>query len=272
MTLVNYALDMRGFAAIIGTDLLSLPAALVLKGIFKAPLLFDAHEYWPESSPKLLEFEKQFWQDMEKRLVAYTEYRQTVSYGLARLMSEQYGMHFECVPNCAPANQILPFTSRPARPKGECHFLYQGGFSVHRGIDLLIKAWPKTDSRAILLLRGPDNEYKDAMQVLARQTGLLGSRILFPKAVTESELINTAAEADVGLFPMPRSVKLTKIAARTKRRNIWRRDCQFWRIAPRLSKASSSKPVAGRSSILITRKRLPPRLQVWSTTRHCAKR
>ena len=201
MTLVSYALDMRGFAAIIATDLLSLPAALVLKGTFKAPLLFDAHEYWPESSTTQLEFEKQFWQDMEKRLVAYTEYRQTVSSGLARLMSEQYGTHFECVPNCAPANQIRPFTSRPARPKGECHFLFQGGFAVHRGIDLLIKAWPKTDSRAILLLRGPDNKYKAAMQVLAEQTGLLGSRIFFPKAVTESELIDAAAEADVGLIP-----------------------------------------------------------------------
>jgi glycosyltransferase involved in cell wall biosynthesis len=201
MTFVNYVLDTRGFAAIIATDLLSMPAALVLKGIFKAPLLFDAHEYWPESSTTQLEFERQFWQGLEKRLVPYTEYRQTVSPGLARLMSCEYGMPFECVPNCEPANRSLPFTPRRERAKGECYFLFQGGFSVHRGIDLLIKAWPKTDSRAVLLLRGLDSKYKNEMQVLAKQSGLLGSRIFFPKAVTEGDLIEAAAEADVGICP-----------------------------------------------------------------------
>src|SRR5208282_5296663 len=117
-----------------------MPAALVLKGIFKIPLLYDAHEYWPEASPDQLEFVKQFWQGLERRMVVHAAYRQTVSTGLAKLMSDEYGVPFECVPNCAPANQMLPFAARPTRPRGECHFLFQGTFSPHRGIDLLIKA------------------------------------------------------------------------------------------------------------------------------------
>jgi hypothetical protein len=127
--------------------------------------------------------------------------RQTVSPSLAAFMSAQYGVPFTSVPNCEPADRLLPLKERRARRDGQCVFLFQGNFAPGRGIDLLIQAWAETDPRAILQLRGPDNPFKAQMVQLAKDTGLLGTRILFPTAVDESRLIAAAAEADVGVIP-----------------------------------------------------------------------
>jgi glycosyltransferase involved in cell wall biosynthesis len=137
---------------------------------------------------------------MEKRLVMHADYRQTVSTGLADIMAAEYGVPFACLPNCEPAKHAKIFAPRPSDP-AHVKFLFQGGFSAHRGIALLIEAWKDTDERAILILRGPERWYKTKMVELATRTGLLGTRIFFPPPVAESELIDAACEADVGLIP-----------------------------------------------------------------------
>lgn len=204
-TLLSNASAMRGIHALIATDLDTMPAALVLKGYFGIPVFYDAHEYWPEADPSSFEYERQFWIALERRMTAHADHRQTVSPGLADLMSRQYGVPFETVPNCEPVDRLLPQRLREPRADGSCHFLFQGNFAVGRGIDLLIKAWPGTSSRAILQLRGPDNPYKQEMIALAAQTGLLDHRIFFPAAVREGEMIAASAEADVGVVPYART-------------------------------------------------------------------
>jgi glycosyltransferase involved in cell wall biosynthesis len=200
-SLVARATGMRGLHAIIATDLDTLAPALVLKGLFGVPVLYDAHEYWAEADVDSFEYEKQFWMDVERRLVVHADLRQTVSPGLAALMSAQYGVPFDMVPNCEPADRLAPARDAGPRTDGPCQFLFQGNFAAGRGIDLLIEAWAATDARAILQLRGPDNPFKTRMIELARATGLLDQRIFFPEAVRETELVAAAARADVGLIP-----------------------------------------------------------------------
>ena len=55
--------------------------------------------------------------------------------------------------------------------------------------------------RAKLLLRGPDNPYKNQMIELARSKGLLDRSVFFPKAVSEADLVKAARDADVGIIP-----------------------------------------------------------------------
>ena len=210
-SLLSSCLEMRGVHAVIATDLDTLLAALVLKAVFKIPIFYDAHEYWAESEVDSLTFERAYWISLEKRLIGYTDYRQTVSPGLAKLLGEQYSCSFSYLPNCEP----LSSTSKEAEPMnafsktpGKCYFLFQGGFAVGRGLDLLIDAWKKTDKKAILLLRGRETDYKIKMVDRARKTGLLGVRIFFPEPVDEADLIRAASDADVGLAPYPPSNNL----------------------------------------------------------------
>lgn len=205
-TLLNSCLEMRGIHAIIATDLDTLLPALVLKGIFKIPAFYDAHEYWAESDVNSFEFERAYWVALERRLVAHTDYRQIVSPGLAKLLSEQYHYSFDCLPNCEPVTPSLVSTVESPKfqnAKGKCSFLFQGGFSKGRGFEPLIEAWSRTNENALLLLRGKDNPYKSELIKLANETGLLGTRIFFPDAVDEIDMIRAASEFDVGIAPYP---------------------------------------------------------------------
>lgn len=205
--LLAEAVMMRGLHAIIASDLPTLLPALILKGLFDIPVFYDAHEYWPEQDAASFEFEKQFWQDLEKKLLVQTDYCQTVSSTLAALMTEQYQKHFESVPNCIPltdipATDISPQANHDQLQKTTVRrFIFQGGFAKGRGIELLIQVWPKVCDKALLMLRGPDGLFKQQMIVLARQTGLLDKRIFFLPAVSEAELIGALQDHDVGVIP-----------------------------------------------------------------------
>lgn len=204
-TLIRHVSAMRGTDALIATDLPTLPAALVLKEQFNIPVFYDAHEYWPEADVESADWEVQFWLGMEQRLVQRVDYAQTVSTGLADLMSTLYGQRFGVLPNCEPLHiedEEPDAAYRRDNDRGDrCVFLFLGNFAPRRGIDLLIKAWAKTHRSAILHLRGPGRDYKTKMIALARSVGLYGNRIFFPEAVAESDLVKAAREADVGLIP-----------------------------------------------------------------------
>ncbi len=199
--LLTEALQMRGLHAVVASDLPTLIAALILKGLFDIPVLYDAHEYWPEQDVASFEFEKQFWRDMEKQLLAQVDYCQTVSSTLAALMTSLYQKPFESVPNCIPLADIPSKPPNHTQNTEVCRFVFQGGFAKGRGIEYLIRVWPKVRSDAHLFLRGPDSSFKQQMIVLAQQTELLNQRIFFLPAVAEDELVNALNEADVGLIP-----------------------------------------------------------------------
>ena len=203
-TLIRYAGNLVGVEGIIATDLDTLLAGVFLKERFKVPLIYDAHEFWPEADVDQAAFEHDFWVSLEKRLVSQVDYAQTVTPGLAAHMTRLYGVPVFCTPNAEPiASHLSSREGQETTHKigSECRFLFQGGFAPARGIDILIKAWPHTDSAAVLVLRGPDNEYRHDMIRLAKSLGIHGKRVLFAPAVDESELVAAAAEFDVGLIP-----------------------------------------------------------------------
>jgi glycosyltransferase involved in cell wall biosynthesis len=202
-TLTRFANNLTGVDAIIATDLDTLLAGVLLKERFGVPLIYDAHEFWPAADVDQADFEESFWTSLERRLVGYCDYAQTVTPGLAAHMSRLYGIRFFSTPNAEPLSsrpQGLPGESRLENDSA-CRFLFQGGFAPARGIDILIKTWPRTHPDAILVLRGPDNEYRQDMIRLAKSTGLLGNRVVFAPSVSELELVVAAVGFDVGLIP-----------------------------------------------------------------------
>lgn len=200
-TLISQIDQISGYSAIIATDLDALPAALIIKGMKNIPIVYDAHEYWPEADVSSFEFERLFWEGMERRLVQYVEHCQTVSPGLAKIMSNKYKREFHVLPNCEPITSEITSSNSRHSDDGACQFIFQGNFAPKRGIDLLIDAWRDTEPAAILVLRGPNSDYKDFLMDQARKTGLLGTRIKFLPPVKEDELISAAQQGDVGLIP-----------------------------------------------------------------------
>lgn len=204
-TLLDRMTRMVNVDVVIATDLDTVIPALLFKSMTGAKVLFDSHEYWSEADVRSLEFEKVYWRELEARLMKHVDYAQTVSPGLAEILASETEVRFDWVPNCEPIRSLrgLPAERTADGANRTCAFLFQGNFAPCRGIEYLIEVWSSVDANAQLQLRGPDNEFKREMMDLAANTGLLGTRILFPEAVKETALVEAAAAADVGIIPYP---------------------------------------------------------------------
>jgi glycosyltransferase involved in cell wall biosynthesis len=193
------------FDIIVAVDLESLPAALALAHENNAVVVYDAHEYWPYSYLDFRHWENEFWAGLERSLAPEAAIRITVSPQLAAHLAKAYGCDFGSVPNCCPLSAAAGFDIAQRlsqrQDKQGFDFLYQGVFAPGRGLDHLIRAWPRIKAPARLLLRGPANPYKSEMESLAASLGIKGNRVLFPAAVGEDELVRAASEADVGIIP-----------------------------------------------------------------------
>jgi glycosyltransferase involved in cell wall biosynthesis len=170
-------------------------------------VVYEALEYWPEADPSQPDFAKEFWRQLESRIVPYADHCGTVTPQLAALMQEDFGVDFFAVPNCIPCSGKAS-SSRDetiegaATESGSVRFLFQGNFAPHRGIELLLKAWGKVEPSAILLLRGPDNPFKDEMIKLAQSLGLTDERVRFLEPVAVALLEHAAGiDGDVGVIP-----------------------------------------------------------------------
>ncbi|MFZ2099577.1 MAG: glycosyltransferase, partial [Oricola sp.] len=189
-------------SAIVAADLDTLLAGAILAEHFGVPLIYDAHEFWPRQDVASTQAEMQFWERIERLLLPATSVRATVSTTLAELMTSIYGYDFLSVPNATTNTNALQENKPKCLPKdGWIDFLFQGRFAPQRGIEELVEAWPEVDSRARLVLRGPQNVYRDEIEALVGKSGLLGDRIIIEAPVTEDELINAASCAHVGIIP-----------------------------------------------------------------------
>ena len=89
----------------------------------------------------------------------------------------------------------------------EINFIFLGAFSPGRGLEDLVKAWARVDSRGRLFLRGPDSSFKKEIVELAKSLDLTDRSVFFPAPVTEEELIHAARQADIGIIPYsPRNI------------------------------------------------------------------
>jgi len=190
---------------IIAADMDALFAAAIFGEENSCPVVYDAHEYWPYSMLDFQHWEIDFWQSIERRLCSKTALRLAVTPQLAQIMGEEYGCAFRSLPNAASlqegalANLEDAFWRR--RQDAPLRVLYQGAFAPGRGLEEAIRAWPMVKSGARLLLRGPDNPYRQQLIALARTLGVEARGVEFPAAVREHQLVEAALEADVGLIP-----------------------------------------------------------------------
>ena len=203
-TLVPAIAESRGVHVLVPINFPSLLPAIILRGVIGAPVVYEALEYWPEADPDHGEAFQSFWFDMERRLLPFTDHRGTVSPPLARLMSDAFALPFYAVPNCPPRGegQLQRVRCDRETEPGRVRFLYQGRFSPHRGLEQLIRAWRKVDSRAQLLLRGPTSEFRDEMIRLAKSFQFTSDQVCFLEAVAIGRLVEVAStDADVGVIP-----------------------------------------------------------------------
>lgn len=192
---------------IIACDLDTLLPAALISLVSRIPLIYDAHEFWPESNSSFTETDSIFLQTLENLLLSYTDYRITVSSGLSSHFYSTYGFCFDVVPNAIPLVSNFSASCIPrCNNDGSSRILkfgYIGNFAPHRGLEQLINLWSYMPPHAYLYLQGPDTgAYRDYLIKFATNKNLMNNTVFFLPSVCEASIVSSiASNFDIGIIP-----------------------------------------------------------------------
>jgi glycogen(starch) synthase len=182
-------------------DLYALIPAARLKRRFGCALVYDSHEYFPESDLLAPSWQRRLVGMLERRYIRDADAVVAVSPPLAEEMRRRYRLdRVIAVPNAEPLPEQRRVL-RVRRASDPVRFLIQGQAAPGRGFERLFELWSAIGHRgAVLQVRCPDGEYPAQLR---RQFAELFSsgRAEWVAAVPEDELIDAASAADVGVIP-----------------------------------------------------------------------
>lgn len=171
-------------------DLDALEAAVLLGERLRIPVLYDTHELWSEQPFIDSQEAVAHWDALERRLIGKASAVMTINEPLAEILRDRYGLsEVLALHNC---QQLQPLPVRPANQLPIA--LYQGAYVPHRGCEQLIAAAAKL--RHIRLAFRGFGPSEEALRKLDVE-----SRIVWWEAVPGPQVVQAAAQADIGLIP-----------------------------------------------------------------------
>ena len=176
----------------LANDLDTMMAAWVASKIKRKPLVYDAHEYFPEL-PEIIErpLVKWTWQLVEKLTVPNLKYAYTINHSYKKIFKDKYNKDFEIVRNATVADD--DFVAETI-PKNEKFILYQGAVNVGRGLEEMIQAMPFLDCK--LVVCGKGDVFDDCVK-LSKELNV-SHKIEFKGFVEPEELIKITRKASLG--------------------------------------------------------------------------
>jgi len=182
-------------------DLNTLPLGVLLKVASRGrvKIVYDAHEYETELNG-VAGMEKRLAAWLERCLIKYADKVFTVSDSIANEYRRLYGIPKpELVLNCPPYQEVQKqdlFRKELGIRKEQTIFLYQGGLSRGRGIELLLEAFARlSGDRNVIVFMG----YGPLATEVQRHASS-HSTIFFREAVSPGILLNYTASADYGVL------------------------------------------------------------------------
>ena len=186
-------------------DLNALPIGVIIKKFFNrdAKIVYDAHEYETELNG-LRGTQKKLIKWLEQRLIKYADKVITVSDSIADEYVKLYDIEKPAlVLNTPPYKEIQKkniFRETLGIQKEQTIFLYQGGLSKGRGIEVLIEAFKslttnqQQDSNAVIIFMG-----YGPLESLIRTKSQKYKNIYFHQAVSPDVLLDYTSSADFGI-------------------------------------------------------------------------
>ena len=194
----------RSPALLIGHDLDGLMAGAKAKRRLGAPLIYDAHELYPDMAAKNRpRRELRAWIRFESRLIRHADLVFAVTASRAEVMVERYGIERPVVLRNVP--EIHPDGPAPTELRHELGLaaetrllLYLGGIQPVRGLEQAIRALPSIPRAALVMMGTGEQGYLDGLRRLAREQGV-NERLFVRSPVRPHEVVAVASQADVGL-------------------------------------------------------------------------
>lgn len=186
----------------LSNDTDSLPANYVASRIRRKPLIFDAHEIFPEA-PEITSRKgvKAVWTAIERNIFPRLKYCYTVCRSIADYYRKLYGVDMQVVRN-------IPFggndrsggkvrkESKLTAPAGKKIILYQGAVNVGRGIEQVVEAMPYLDDFIFYVIG--DGDVLEDLKEMTREKRL-DDRVCFLGRIPFEELADYTSGADIGV-------------------------------------------------------------------------
>ncbi len=198
--------------AVLCNDTDALIACRLASLLKRIPLIFDAHELFPEL-PEVVgrRWVRTFWTKTEDLIFPHLKYSYTVCRSIADYYKKRYGLHMGVARNIPPRG-VPEGTgkSTPPFPEGAGAFpekprmkilLYQGAVNVGRGLEWIIDAMPALDD-CMLYICG-DGDCLEAMRQRAGDSPAR-DRIIFTGRIPHAQLYRYTACADLGFVLLER--------------------------------------------------------------------
>lgn len=187
------------FDVVCGCDLDTLPSALLAAKIKRKKVVYDAHEYFPES-PELIgkPFRQFVWNFIERNFVPRADKMYTVTDSIAQIFNDKYKVDCKLVRNF-PYKSISTFNNRQRTPnitQDSKFLLYQGAVNLGRGLNEMLLAMLKIDNVEFYIAGDGDEmeniRYKIKELSLEQKVKLLGKQ-------TPEELKHITQQAYIGI-------------------------------------------------------------------------
>ncbi len=190
----------REFDILHCNDLHTLPIGFIVKRFFNknVKIVYDAHEYETEIGG-LGKIEKLLAKIIERFLIRYADRVITVSDSIANEYVKLYNIEKPYLVLNTPHYKKIEkkdiFRETFGITKDQTIFLYQGGLSSGRGIEILLETFKETDDKKSIIVfmgYGP-------LEELIISASEENSNIYFHKAVSPDELLDYTSSADFGI-------------------------------------------------------------------------
>ena len=181
----------------LSNDTDTLVANYLASRIRRKPLVFDAHEMFPEV-PEVTrrKFVKAVWTKIEDWIFPRLKQCYTVCQSIADSYNQKYNIHMQVVRNIPFAGREKDTQTAPIDAQGKKVLLYQGAVNVGRGIERIIDAMPYLDEFVFYVIGDGDilTEVKERVNRLH-----LNGRVVFTGRVPFEQLPAYTACADIGI-------------------------------------------------------------------------
>ncbi len=180
------------FDIVCGCDLDTLPAAVLAAKIKRKKVVYDAHEYFPES-PELIgrPMVKSVWHFIEKSLIKKADLVYTVTASIAQYFQRKYKIEVHVIRN-------VPIKSKVEKSKNQHQkiILYQGAVNIGRGLNELLLTMLKIKD-AVCWIVGDGDEMQHIKQSI--QELALGDKVKLLGKKKPEELRRITQDAYIGI-------------------------------------------------------------------------
>ena len=186
----------------LSNDTDTLPANFSASKIRQKPLVFDAHEMFPEA-PEVTnrKWVKAIWTKIENIIFPKLKNTYTVCRSIADIYNKKYKINMQVVRNIPPScrserSEAETAQVPPIESKGKKIILYQGAVNVGRGIEWVIDAMPYLDDFVFYVVGDGDilNELKEQVNLLK-----LNEKVIFTGRIPLETLPTYTACANIGV-------------------------------------------------------------------------